>query len=96
MNNDAIKRALEQARDMQRTITEVLSEKQEAMKPLIERSLKTAQELQAEAARRAQESGLLTNEQTQHALGHLERALRSGADAVRAFAERNKAGGPDS
>ncbi|MBV9402685.1 MAG: hypothetical protein JO018_03045 [Candidatus Eremiobacteraeota bacterium] len=56
------------------------------MTPLIEQSLKNAQDLQQTLSKHAQESATITNEQTQQAMGHLQKFMRIGADAMRASA----------
>ncbi|GAC1355130.1 MAG: hypothetical protein NVSMB31_15520 [Vulcanimicrobiaceae bacterium] len=88
MNNDAVKRALEQAREMQKNIGEAVNKQQESMKPLIQESVKNAQELQTTLTKHAQESGIITQEQTQRAIGHLQNFMKIGADAMRGSAEQ--------
>lgn len=91
MNNDAVKRALEQAREMQKKIGDAVNKQHEEMKPLIEQSVKSAQDLQTTLTKHAQESGIITQEQTQRALGHLQNFMRIGADAMKATAEQTRA-----
>ena len=88
MNNDAVKRALEQAREMQKKIGDAVNRQHEEMKPLIEQSVKNAQDLQVTLSKHAQDSSALTQEQTQRALGHLQNFMRIGADAMKASAEQ--------
>lgn len=90
-NNDVVKRALEQARAMQKSIGEAVNKQHEAMKPLIEQSVKNAQDLQATLGKHAQESSAITQEQTQRAMGHLQNFMRIGADAMRSSAEQMRA-----
>jgi DNA-directed RNA polymerase subunit F len=90
-NNDVVKRALEQARAMQKNIGEAVNKQHEAMKPLIEQSVKNAQDLQNTLTKHAQESSALTQEQTQRAMGHLQNFMRIGADAMRSSAEQMRA-----
>lgn len=88
MNNDSVKRALEQAREMQKNIGEAVNKQHESMKPLIEESVKNAKELQTTLAKHAQESSAITQEQTQRAIGHLQNFMRIGQDAMRSSAEQ--------
>ncbi|GAC1652994.1 MAG: hypothetical protein NVS9B12_02760 [Vulcanimicrobiaceae bacterium] len=88
MNNDSVKRALEQAREMQKNIGDAVNKQHEAMKPLIEESVKNAKELQTTLTKHAQESSAITQEQTQRALGHLQNFMRIGQDAMRGTAEQ--------
>ena len=88
MNNDAVKKALEQAREMQKNIGEAVNKQHENMKPLIEQSVKNAQDLQTTLTKHAQESSAITQEQTQRALGHLQNFMRIGADAMRSSSEQ--------
>lgn len=88
MNNELIERALRQAREMQKNIGDAVNKQREAMTPLIAESLKNAQELQNTLSKHAQESAGITQEQTQRALGHLQKFMRIGADAMRASADQ--------
>ena len=88
MNNDAVKKALEQAREMQKNIGEAVNKQHEAMKPLVEESVKNAKDLQVTLTKHAQESSAITQEQTQRALGHLQNFMRIGQDAMRSSAEQ--------
>jgi len=88
MNNELIEKALKQAREMQKNIGEAVNKQREAMTPLVEESLKNAQELQKTLNKHAQESASITSEQTQRAMGHLQKFMRIGADAMRSSADQ--------
>jgi hypothetical protein len=86
--NDALERALGQARDMQRQAGAAVNEAAEAMKPHIEKSLAEARSLQQTLSRHTTESGDMTAEQTQMALGHLSDFMRLGSEAMRESVEQ--------
>jgi len=88
MNNDQIEKALKHAREMQKNIGDAVNKQREAMTPLIQESLKNAQDLQNTLAKHTQESASITQEQTQRAMGHLQNFMRIGADAMRASADQ--------
>jgi len=87
-NREMIESALKNAREMQRTIGDAVDKHRENLTPLIEQSMKSAQELQATSSKHAQETTSITQEQTQRALGHLQNFMRLGSDAMRASAEQ--------
>lgn len=89
--NDAMERALAQAREMQRQIGNAVNEATEEMKPRVERSLKDAQDLQGTLRRHAAQSGETATAQAQAALGHLNAFVRMGSDAMRESAEQTRA-----
>ena len=89
--NDAMERALAQARDMQRQIGEAVNQAAEEMKPRVEQSLKDAQDLQSTLSRHATQSGETAAAQAQTALGHLNAFVRMGSDAMRESAEQTRA-----
>lgn len=81
--NDAFEKALAQAREMQRQAGAAVNEAADAMKPHIEKSLADARSLQQTLSRHTTESGEMTTEQTQMALGHLTDFMRLGGEAMR-------------
>ncbi|MDQ6826200.1 MAG: hypothetical protein M3Z14_03245 [Candidatus Eremiobacteraeota bacterium] len=87
-NNEIIEKALKNAREMQRSIGDAAAKQRENMTPLIEQSMKSAKELQATLTKHAQESAMISQEQTQRALGHLQNFMRIGTDAMRSSAEQ--------
>ena len=90
-SNEIVDRALKHAREMQKNIGEAMQKQSEAMTPLIQDSIKNAQELQSTLTKHAQESATMTQDQTQRALGHLQNFLRIGADAMRGSGEQVRA-----
>jgi hypothetical protein len=86
--NDALNRALEQARAMQRSAGDALNHAAEEMKPHLEQSLKQAQELQATLAKHASESGAVASEQSSVILGHVGEFIKTGNQAMRDTAEQ--------
>jgi DNA-directed RNA polymerase subunit F len=91
MDKDVIDQALKHAREMQKNIGDAVNKQREAMTPLIAESLKNAQELQNTLSKHAQESAGITQEQTQRAMGHLQKFMRIGADAMRSSADQMRA-----
>ena len=89
--NDAMERALTQAREMQRQIGDAVNQAAEELKPRLERSLKDAQELQTTLTRQAAASTETAAAQTQTALGHLNDFVRMGGEALRESAEQTRA-----
>ncbi len=86
--NDAFEKALGQAREMQRQAGAAVNEAADAMKPHIEKSLADARSLQQTLSRHTTESGDMTAEQTQMALGHLNDFMRLGGEAMRESVEQ--------
>lgn len=89
--NDALERALAQAREVQRQISEAASGAAEQAKPHIQKSLDDAKELQATLSKHAEESGDLAAKQAQTTLGHLSDFIRLGTEALRESAEQTRA-----
>ncbi|MBV8728070.1 MAG: hypothetical protein JO233_09800 [Candidatus Eremiobacteraeota bacterium] len=88
MNNEMIEKALKHAREMQKNIGDAVNKQREAMTPLIAESLRNAQDLQNTLSKHAAESATITQEQTQKAMGHLQKFMRIGADAMQASADQ--------
>lgn len=82
--NELFDRALASARELQRNLGDAAAKGTEQMKPLLEQSLKNAQDLQATLSKHAQESGVIAQAHTERALGHLQEFIRIGGEAVRA------------
>jgi len=89
--NDAMERALAQAREVQRQVAEATANAAEQMKPHLEQSLATARELQKTLAQHAEASSEIAAEQTQHAMGYVADFLKMGAEAMRESAEQSRA-----
>jgi DNA anti-recombination protein RmuC len=88
--NDAMDRALAQARELQRQAAEATTHAAEQLKPQLEQSLQYARELQKTLSKHAAETSELASEQTQHALGYLSDFVRMGNDAMRETAEQSR------
>ncbi len=88
--NDAMSRALAQAREMQKQAVEAANDAAEQMKPHIAKSLENAKELQATLNQHATQSGEIASRQAQTALGHLTDYIRMGSDAMRESAEATR------
>ena len=89
--NDAMGRALAQARALQEQAIEAANNAAEQMKPHIEKSLENAKELQATLSEHAAVSGETASRQAQTALGHLGDYIRMGTEAMRESAETTRA-----
>lgn len=87
-NREIIDNALKNAREMQRTIGDAVEKHRENLTPLIEQSMKSAQEVQTALNKHAKETASISQEQTQRALGHLQNFMRLGSEAMRASAEQ--------
>ena len=85
-SNEMIERALTSARELQRAMGDAASKNAEQMKPLIEQSVKNAQDLQVTLAKHVQESGAIAQEHSKVAMGHLQEFIRIGSEAARASA----------
>ena len=89
--NDAMERALTQAREMQRQMGEAASQAVGEMKPHLERSLRSAKDLQKTLNDNAVASSETAAAQAQSALGHLNDFVRMGGEAMRESAEQTRA-----
>ena len=89
--NDAMTRALAQARELQNQAIEAANKAAEQMKPHIQKSLENAKELQATLNEHAAESGEAASKHAQVALGHLNDYIRLGSAAMRESAEATRA-----
>ncbi len=85
--NDVMAKALEQAKALQKQVTEAASEAAEQMKPHIEQSLEKARELQATLARQAGESSEVAAKGAEVARVHLNEYIKMGSEAMRESAE---------
>jgi len=88
--NDAMERALAQAREMQRQVAAAATTAAEQMKPQIEQSLESARELQKTLAKHAAESSEIAAEQTKSAMTHLNDFMRMGGEAMRESVEQTR------
>jgi DNA anti-recombination protein RmuC len=89
--NDAMERALAQAREIQRQVGEATANAAEQLKPHLEQSLETARELQQTLAKHAEESSEIAAKQTRTTLGALSEFMKMGNDAMRESAEQSRA-----
>ncbi|MBD5656477.1 MAG: hypothetical protein IAI50_15040 [Candidatus Eremiobacteraeota bacterium] len=88
--NDAMARALAQARDLQKQAIDAATNAAEQMKPHIAKSLEDAKTLQATLSEHAAESGEAASVQAQAALGHIGDYIRLGTQAMRESAEATR------
>ncbi|MBD5605657.1 MAG: hypothetical protein IAI48_11300 [Candidatus Eremiobacteraeota bacterium] len=88
--NDAMDRALAQAREMQRQVAAATETAAEQIKPHLEQSLENARELQKTLAKHAAESTEITASQTQSAMSHLNDFMRLGSEALRESAQQSR------
>ena len=86
--NDRLEKALASARELQRTVGEALLKANDQLQPLIQESVKHAQDLQDTLSKHASESGAIAQQQTQAAMGHLNEYIKTGSDALRQSAEQ--------
>ena len=85
--NDALEKALAQARELQRQITEVATDAAEQMKPHLEQSMVKAREIQETLARQAGEQSEVAAKQAEVARAHLNEFVKMGTEAMRESAE---------
>jgi methyl-accepting chemotaxis protein len=88
--NETMERALEQARQLQQSISDALNKAAEQLKPQIEGSLKTARDLQATLTKHAEASSELATKNTQVALEHLHDYMNLGVEALHESAEQTR------
>ena len=88
--NDAVDRALTQAREVQRRIAEAASGALEQVKPQVQKSLDDARDLQSTLTRHAEATSATAQEQTTATLGHLTDFIRMGTEAMRESAEQTR------
>jgi len=87
MFNDAMDKALAQARELQKQMTAAATDAAAQMKPHLEQSLEKARELQATLSRQAGESGEVAAKGADVARAHLDEFMRMGSEAMRESAE---------
>jgi methyl-accepting chemotaxis protein len=86
--NDTFEKALAAARDLQQSVGDALSKAGDQLHPLLQDSVKQAQELQATLAKHASESGAIAQQQAQEAMGHLNEFIKTGSEAAKQTAEQ--------
>ena len=86
--NDTIEKALASARELQRTVGEAVSKANDQLQPLLQESVKHAQDLQATLRKHAAESGVIAQQQAQVAMGHLNEYIKTGSEAARQTADQ--------
>jgi hypothetical protein len=91
MFNDALTKALAQARDVQKNITAAATEAAEQMKPHIEKSIDSAKAMQATLSRHAAESGVTSSKGAEGAMGHLGDFIKMGNDAMKESVDLTRA-----
>ena len=90
MNDDVMRKVMEQAKDLQQKVTEAMAKGQEQAKPYVEQAMKQADTLRATLITHARDSADSTHEQTNQALDQLDTALKSGSEALKAQATAAK------
>ena len=85
--NDALEKALAQARELQRQITEVATDAAEQMKPHLEQSIVKAREIQETLTRQAGEQSEVAAKGAEVARAHVSEFLKMGSEAMRESAE---------
>jgi dihydropteroate synthase len=88
--NDAMDRALAQARAMQKQVADAVNKTAEQLKPHVEKSLEDARELQATLSKHAEETGEIASKQAQATLVHVNDYIKIGNEALRESAERTR------
>ena len=86
--NDRFEKALAQARELQRTVGEALLKANDQLHPLVQESVKQAQDLQTTLSKHAAETGAIAQKQTQTAMEYLNQYIRTGSEALRQSAEQ--------
>jgi uncharacterized membrane protein YccC len=86
--NETFEKALASARELQRTIGDAVSKASDQMQPLLQQSVKQAQDLHETLSKHAAESGAVAQQQTQVAMGHLNEFIKTGSEAMRQSAEQ--------
>jgi hypothetical protein len=86
--NERLEKALASARELQRTIGEALLKTNDQLHPVIQESVKHAQELQETLSKHASETGAIAQQQTQAAMEHLNDYIKVGSDALRQSADQ--------
>ncbi|MGH7709341.1 MAG: hypothetical protein ACREM8_02675 [Vulcanimicrobiaceae bacterium] len=89
--NDALERALAQARELQHSLNEAVNKTAEQMRPILQESVKNAQELQATLTKHAAETSQITAKQTQATVDQLQEFIKIGSQAMRDSAEQTRA-----
>ncbi len=89
--NDAMSKALFQARAMQKQILDASTAQAEAVKPHLEKSLQDARELQATLTAHATETSAVAAKATESAIAQVTDYIRIGTEAMRESAEQTRA-----
>ena len=83
MFNDALQKALAQAREMQKSITAAASDAAEQMKPHVEKSIEDAKAMQATLGAHLSESGSTASKSAEGAMAQLGDFIKMGNDAMK-------------
>lgn len=86
--NETLDRALEQARELQQSISDALNKAADQLKPEVEDSLRQARDLQATLTKHVEASSELTIKNTTAALHHLQDYIALGTGALHDSAEQ--------
>jgi phage-related minor tail protein len=86
--NERLEKALASARDLQRTVGEALSKANDQFQPLLQESVRHAQDLHSTLSKHAVESGAIAQQQTQVAMGHVNDYIKVGSEALRQSADQ--------
>jgi hypothetical protein len=89
--NDTMEKALAQARELHRQMSEAAGKAAEDMKPHLQQTLTKAQELQTILSKHATETSATAAQHAQTASGHLGDFIRMGSEAMRQSAEETRA-----
>ncbi|MHB8147732.1 MAG: hypothetical protein ACYDGM_10805 [Vulcanimicrobiaceae bacterium] len=90
MNDDVMRKVIEQAKELQQKVTDAMTKGQEQAQPYMEQAMKQADVLRQTLLTHARDSADSTHEQTNQALDQLDAALKSGAEALKAQASAAK------
>jgi uncharacterized protein YukE len=86
--NERLEKMLASARELQRTVGEAMLKANDQLHPLIQESVKHAQDLQATLGKHASETGAVAQQQTQAAMEHLNDYIKVGSDALKQSADQ--------
>jgi ElaB/YqjD/DUF883 family membrane-anchored ribosome-binding protein len=88
--NEQMEKVLEQARELQQSISDALGKAADGLKPQIENSLKEARELQTTLIKHAEASTDMATKNTQSAIKHLNDFMDLGGEALRETADQTR------
>jgi hypothetical protein len=83
MFNDAMQKALAQAREMQKHITAAATDAAEQMKPHLAQSIENAKAMQSTLAAHAAQQSAIASKSADGALSHLSEYIKMGSEALK-------------